>query len=108
MTSKCFSANGPGGPIKEIVITILSKRTVVGYVPLKAGIRLDMQPFLVLHAKVAPTILVKMPMRRPSNDGKSNVVSKELSTTEEAVERIQRPEDIPLKPPGIISKNQLP
>ena len=105
MTRKCFSANGPGGAIKEIVITILSKRTVVGYVPLKAGIRLDMQPFLVLHAKVAPTILVKMPMQRPSDADISTAASKELSTTEEAVARIQRLEDIPPKPPDIVAKN---
>ena len=62
MTSKCFSANGPGSPIEETVMIFLSKRTVVGYVPLKARSRLEIQPVLGLHAKVALGSLVKIPM----------------------------------------------
>ena len=98
MTSKCYSVASPGGLVEKIVMTILSKCNVVGYVPLEAGSFFDINPTLFLHAKQAPTILVNMPKQIPSDTGKRNVVLKELSTTEEAVERIQRPEDILLKP----------
>ena len=99
MTSKCYSVASPGNLVKKTVMTILSKCNVVGYVPLEAGSFFDINPTLFLHAKQAPTILVNMPKRIPSDTGKRNVVLKELSMTEEAVERIQRLEDILPNPP---------
>ena len=105
MITKCYSANVSGGLVKEIVLTILTKKTVVGYVPLKATSLLEIQPVLGLHAEAAPSILVKMPMQRPSDASKRNATLKELSTNEEAVTRFQRTEDISPKPPNIVSKN---
>ena len=96
--TKCYSANGPMGPIEETVMIVLNKKTVFGYVPMNVESLLEIKLVLGLHAKVAPTSLVKMPMRRPSDVSKNNVSLKYLGTTEEAVESIQRPQDIPLKP----------
>ena len=103
--TKCYSVNGPRGLVEETVTIVLTKNTVVGYVPLKFGSRLEIHPFLGLHAEAAPTILENLLMKRPSDVGKINVSSKELNTTEEAVERIQRPEDIPPKPSDILANN---
>ena len=105
MASKCLGVNGPGGPLEKIVMIVLSKNTIVGYVPLEVGSYLEIHPVLGLHAEAAPTILENLLMKRPSDVGKINVSSKELNTTEEAVERIQRPEDIPPKPSDIVANN---
>ena len=100
MTSNIFNVNGPKGPIEETLMIVLSKINVPGYVPLKDETLLEIKLVSCLHAKASPTILVKMPMRIPSDTGKRNSVLKELSMTEEAVARIQRPEDIPSNPPS--------
>ena len=105
MISKCYNATGRAGPIEENVMTVLSKRIVVRHVPIEIRICLDIQLVLGLHAKAAPSILVKMPMQRPSDAGKRNVSSKDMSMTEEEVVRIQILEDIPPKPLDIVAKN---
>ena len=84
-------------PVKETVKIVLSMRNVVGYFPLEVGSQFGIVSGL--HARVSTTIMVNMPMRRSYDIGKSNVVLKELSTTEEAMEIIQRIEDVPPKPP---------
>ena len=62
-------------------------------------------PVLGIYAKTSPTILVRIPMRKPSDICKSNTDLKELRMNVEAVERIQIPEDILPKPLDIITKN---
>ena len=76
--SKCLNDNGPGGPVEETVMTFLNKWIVIGYVPLNSRSCFKIEPVLGFHAKVAPTILVEIPMQRPSDAGKSNVSLKEI------------------------------
>ena len=105
MRTKCYSANGPGSPSEETIMNVLNKNTVFRHVLLKDGSCLEIHPILSLHVEVAPAIFVNMPMQIPSNARKRNATSKELSTTEEAVAIIHKPEDILLKPTDIVSKN---
>ena len=74
--TKCYSANGPGGPVKETVLIVLTKKIVLGYVPLKDGSHLDIQSVLGLRAREATARLVEIPMRRPFDSGKNNDVLK--------------------------------
>ena len=83
--------------VKETINIVISRSNVVGYFQIEVGSHFGIVSGL--HVRVSPTIMVNMPMRRIYDIGKSNVVLKELSTTEEAMEIIQRIEDVPPKPP---------
>ena len=39
--TKCYSDNGLGGPIGEMIMIVLIMNIVIGYVPLKARSRLE-------------------------------------------------------------------
>ena len=79
--TKCYTANGPRRPVKETILTFLTKNTVVGYVPLKARCLLEIQPVLGLHAGAATAHLVEMLMRIPYDAGKNNHVLKKRGMT---------------------------
>ena len=97
--TKCYTTNGLGGPIKETILTFLTKNTIVGYVPLKAGSRLEIQPVLDLHAGVTTDHLVEILMRIPYDASKNNHVLKKRGMAAETMERVQGTKHIPTKPP---------
>ena len=83
--TKCYSVNGPRGLVEETVTIVLTKNTVVGYVPIKAESRLKIQPILGIHAGAAITHLVEMPMRRPYDASKNNHVLRKRGMTLETM-----------------------
>ena len=88
MNSKNFSANGLRGLVKGAITPVPTNGNVARYVPLKARSCLENKLVSSLHVKASPTIMVKIPMRIPSDVDKNNVFLKELRTNEEALEEI--------------------
>ena len=103
--SKCLSDNFTRVHVEETIMTIRNKRNVVGYVPLKAGRCLEIEPVLGLHSKVLQTILVKMQKQRTYDANKISAALKEIRLTKEAVARIPKPKDIISNSPDILAKN---
>ena len=96
---KCYTTNGLRGFVKETILNFLTKNTIIGYVPLKVGSRLEIQPVLGLHARVTTDYLVEILMRIPYDASKNNHVLKNRGMTAETMERVQGTKDIPVKPP---------
>ena len=88
MDGKKISASVPRGPVIEIITLVMRKENAARYVPQQARRRLKNKAVSGLHAKMSPTILVRILIRKHSDICKRNVILKELRTNVEVVARI--------------------
>ena len=98
MVSDNFSASAPKGPMTGSITPIMGEVNATGYVPPQARRRLENKLVLVLPYPMFRTILERMEMRKCSGPHKRNDASRELRKNVEKMYRIQRIEEILLKP----------
>ena len=91
----------------EAVIPIMVEESVVKYVPLQVGKRLDIELSPLLYALSIHTTLPGLEIRKHYVSRKSKVASVVLRKNTEEAAKIRGPKEIPLKPPDKIVKQVL-